>query len=61
MTYIKIKCLFLISQVLSNLGEKMSDAEIEIMMQEADDNKDGKINYEGKFLLRPTYYNVCEQ
>ncbi|KAI7860180.1 calmoduline [Circinella umbellata] len=33
-------------EVMSNLGERMSEAELEQMLLEADANKDGVINYE---------------
>ncbi|KAI9270372.1 calmodulin [Phascolomyces articulosus] len=33
-------------EVMNNLGEKMSEAELEQMLLEADANKDGVINYE---------------
>ena len=33
--------------VLSNLGERLTDSEVHEMMQEADVNGDGKIDYEG--------------
>ena len=33
---------------MKNLGEPLSDRELTDMMKEADMDKDGKINYEGK-------------
>ena len=35
-----------LSQVMANLGEKMSAEETEMMMKEVDKNGDGVINYE---------------
>uniref|UniRef100_A0A2C9LQT5 EF-hand domain-containing protein n=1 Tax=Biomphalaria glabrata TaxID=6526 RepID=A0A2C9LQT5_BIOGL len=37
-----------LSQVLTSLGEVLSEAEINAMIQVADTNKDGKIDYEGE-------------
>ena len=34
--------------VMSNLGEKLTDAEVSEMMREADTDGDGQINFEGK-------------
>ena len=34
--------------VMMNLGEKLTDEEIDQMIQEADADGDGNINYEGK-------------
>lgn len=34
--------------VMTNLGEKLTDAEVEEMLREADIDGDGQINYEGK-------------
>ncbi|XP_055871879.1 uncharacterized protein LOC106069749 [Biomphalaria glabrata] len=44
-----------LSQVLTSLGEVLSEAEINAMIQVADTNKDGKIDYEEfvKFILTP--------
>ena len=33
--------------VLTNLGERLTDAEVHEMMLEADINNDGKIDYDG--------------
>lgn len=33
--------------VMTNLGEKLTDAEVEEMIKEADVNGDGQVNYEG--------------
>lgn len=33
--------------VMTNLGEKLSDSDMEEMFAEADVNRDGKIDYEG--------------
>ena len=37
--------------VMANLGEKMTDEEIDEMLREADTDGDGKIDYEGSRLL----------
>lgn len=37
--------------VLTSLGEPLSKEEAEAMIQVADINDDGKIDYEGKYLL----------
>ena len=41
--------------MVTNMGEKMSDAEVDEMIREADIDGDGRINYEGLFVcvLRP--------
>ena len=35
-------------QIMMNLGEKLTDEELDEMMREADLNGDGQIDYEGK-------------
>ena len=37
--------------VMMNLGEKLSDAEVDDMLKEADTNGDGRIDYNGKWLI----------
>lgn len=37
-----------LKQVMAKLGEKLSDADVDEMMKEADGNGDGQINYEGR-------------
>ena len=41
-------CVCVCVQVMCNLGEKLSDEEIEEMIREADLDGDGKVSYEGK-------------
>ena len=36
--------------VMTNLGEKLTDEEVDEMVREADIDKDGQINYEGESL-----------
>lgn len=38
-------------QVMSKLGENLSDSDVEDMFSEADLNKDGKIDYQGTFVF----------
>lgn len=37
--------------VMTNLGEKLTDDEVDEMIREADIDGDGQVNYEGKFSI----------
>ena len=43
-------------QVMKNLGETMTDEEIEEMIKEADLDRDGKISYQGQFTVMVRLY-----
>ena len=36
---------------MTNLGEKLTDEEVDEMIREADIDGDGQVNYEGMYLL----------
>ena len=36
--------------VMTNLGEKLTDEEVDEMIRSADEDGDGKVNYEGKYF-----------
>ena len=40
--------------VMTNLGEKLTDEEVDEMIREADIDGDGQVNYEGKCFLIPS-------
>lgn len=43
---------------MTNLGEKLTDEEVDEMIREADIDGDGQVNYEGKkmFVLTQIHY-----
>ena len=41
-----IMMMMMMVQVMVNLGEKLSEDEVEMMIKEADTNGDGLVNYE---------------
>ena len=41
--------------VMTNLGEKLTDEEVDEMIREADIDGDGQVNYEGEFVLSARY------
>uniref|UniRef100_A0A8C2H5F9 Calmodulin n=1 Tax=Cyprinus carpio TaxID=7962 RepID=A0A8C2H5F9_CYPCA len=40
--------------VMTNLGEKLTDEEVDEMIREADIDGDGQVNYEGEFIVKLT-------
>ena len=44
--------------IMTTLGEKLTNEEVEEMIKEADTDGDGTINYEGKVLLANTIYLI---
>ena len=40
-----------LKQVMNNLGERLTEAEVDLMIREVDANGDGQVNYEGKVLF----------
>ena len=43
--------------VMANLGEKMTDEDIDEMLREADTDGDGQIDYQGMYLKRNYTYS----
>ena len=39
-------CIFQLRHVMINLGEKLTEEEVELMIKEADTDGDGQVNYE---------------
>lgn len=39
-----------LKQVMANLGEKLTDEELDSMIKEADTDGDGSVNYEGEMM-----------
>ena len=42
--------------VMTNLGEKLTDEEVDEMIREADIDGDGQVNYEGKQMVHNSVY-----
>ena len=46
--------------VMLNIGEKMSEEEVENMIKEADEDGDGQVNYDGRyFFLHIIFVKWC--
>lgn len=45
-------------QVLDNLGEKLTEEEVDEMMKEADLDSDGQVSFEGMFAGDTTYSRI---
>jgi calmodulin len=47
-----------LKHVMTNLGEKLTDAEVDEMIREIDVEGDGQINYEGRSFCHSTIYKI---
>lgn len=45
--------------VMTNLGEKLTDEEVDEMIREADIDGDGQVNYEGMWLTMNSVSGIC--
>lgn len=46
---------------MTNLGERLSDEEVDDMIKEADADGDGMVNYDGKKWLQNMYTDIFAQ
>lgn len=44
---------------MTNLGEKLTDEEVDEMIREADIDGDGQVNYEGELVLHVDVKHLC--
>ena len=42
-----------LKEIMAELGEDLSEKEVEDMINTADSDADGRINYSGTFIIRP--------
>ena len=49
-----------LKHIMANLGEKLTDEELDEMMREADTNGDGQIDYEGEENIANNYYEFTD-
>ncbi len=45
--------------VMTNLGEKLTEEEVDEMIREADISGSGEVNYEGRYSLRLSVSSSC--
>ena len=45
--------------VMTNLGEKLTNEEVDEMIREADLDGDGQVNYEGKYIAASLQRHTC--